>query len=174
MADTLEQLVLKPELPALVELFEVNCTNIPQINTIYYLTSTAVKKGEAGIFFGLQEYSPFPILIEGIESSSEGAPARPTISLANINKLFGALSFLYEDLIGCTVTYTRTFEIYLNSASKISAPPLKYVIAKKLLHTSSVIQWELRSPLDKERSFLPGRQMLKRDFPGLGINKNIR
>jgi hypothetical protein len=31
----------------------------------------------------------------------------------------------------------------------------------------------LRSPLDKERAFLPKRQMLRRDFPGLSINKHV-
>jgi len=173
MADTVEQAVLKPELPAFIELFEVDCTNIPAVNTVYYFT--AMTDGASGkVMFGLQAYDPFPIAITGIEHSSEGAPPRPTIALANINKLFGALSFLYEDLVGCTVTYIRTFETYLNTASRISAAPLKYTITKKVSHTSSGIVWELRSPLDKERAFLPARQMLKKDFPGLGINKSIR
>lgn len=172
MTDTVEQLILKPELPAYIELFEVDCTNIPSLGTVYYLTPMVA--GTAKVTFGLQEYIPFPLAIEGIEQSSDGAPARPTITVANINKLFGTLAFLYEDLVGCKVTYIRTFSIYLNLASKISAPPLAYTVGKKLSHTSKGISWELRSPLDKERSFLPSRQMLKKDFPGLGINKSIR
>jgi hypothetical protein len=35
----------------------------------------------------------------------------------------------------------------------------------------SSLSFELRSPLDSDRGMLPKRQMLKRDFPGLGINK---
>ncbi|RKZ02643.1 hypothetical protein DRQ25_18450, partial [Candidatus Fermentibacteria bacterium] len=155
-----------------IELFEVDCTNIPEINTVYYLTPMV--DGASKVHFGNNDYDPFPIDIEGIDQSSEGAPARPTVVIANINKLFGSLSFLYEDLVGCTVTYIRTFAIYLDTANKISAPPLKYTISRKVSHTSKGLSWELRSPLDKERAFLPGRQMLKRDFPGLGINKSIR
>jgi len=172
MADTVDQAILKPEVPALVELFEVDCTNIPAVNTIYYVTPMV--DGITKVNFGNQNYDPFPVKIEGIEQSSEGAPARPIVTVANINKLFGSLAFLYEDLVGCKITYTRTFEIYLNTASKISAPPLKFIVAKKVMHTRSGIAWEVRSPLDRERAFLPARQMLKRDFPGLGINKSIR
>jgi len=172
MVDTVNQAILKPELPAFVELFEVDCTNIPQISTVYYITSMV--DGISNVNFGNQNYIPFPVKIEGIEQSSEGAPARPVITVSNINKLFGSLSFSYEDLVGCKVTYIRTFSTYLNTASKISAPPLKYLVAKKVMHTSKIIAWELHSFLDRERAFLPARQMLKRDFPGLGINKSIR
>lgn len=171
MTDTIEQLVQKPVLPAKVELFEVDCTNIPALNTVYYLTP--MTDNGAKVSFGNQDYDPFPVSIEGLEESSEGAPARPTVTVANVNKLFGSISFLYEDLIGCKVTYIETFSIYLNSASRISAPPKKFTIAVKPYHDLEFLTFELRDPTDKERSFLPGRQMLKRDFPGLGINKHI-
>lgn len=168
----INQTILTSTLPAFVELYEIDCTNIPEINTVYYLTP--MTSSNAKVFFGGTAYDPFPIAIDGLEQSAEGAPARPMIAVANINKLFGSLSFLYEDLIGCKVTYIRTFEIYLGTAERISAPPLKFTIAKKVSHNSQGVSWEVRSPLDKERAYLPGRQMLKKDFPGLGINKRIR
>lgn len=173
MTDTVDQVILKSELPHYVELFEIDCTNVPEINTVYYFTAM-VGAASGSVDFGGTLYVPFPIAIDGIEQSSEGAPARPTIALANINKLMGSLSFLYEDLVGCQVTYIRTFSTYLNSPSRLSAPPLKYTVARKLSHTRVGLSWELRSPLDRERAFLPARQMLKKDFPGLGINKSIR
>ena len=171
MPQTLPQLVNQSTLPAFIELFELDFTNIPALGNVNYIVNS--QSGDTPIVFGGQEYNSMPVKIDGIEQSTEGALARPTITLTNINKFFGTLSFLYEDMIGSRITYIRTFEIYLNLTSRISAPPLKYFVAKKLAHTSEHIVWELRNPLDKERAYLPGRQMLKRDFPGLGINKSI-
>jgi lambda family phage minor tail protein L len=124
--------------------------------------------------FGGETYSPFPVHISGISQSSEGAPPRPSISIANVNKYIGAMAFQYGDIIGSTVTYIRTFEPYLNQVSRISLPPLRYYIAKKTVHDKTVLSFELRDFRDKERAYMPKRQMLKKDFPGLGINKNVR
>ena len=160
---------------AYIELFEVDCTSISSIGTVYYLTTNLTS-----VTFGGIVYSPFPIRLNGINITSDGAPARPTIELANISntsgvlmKFIGSLAFLHEDLIGAKVSYIRTFADYINLPSRISGPPLKYFIAKKNSHNRTSIVFELRSPLDKERAYLPRRQMLKRDFPGLGINKRM-
>jgi lambda family phage minor tail protein L len=171
---TLNQLVLRSELPAYVELFIIDCTSIQDINTIYYLTPNLNTDGVTKVNFGGQIYQPFPIQLTGLSHTSDGAYPRPRIDLANVNKVFGTLAFIYGDLVGCSVTYIRTFAMYLNSNFHLSAPPLKYYIAKKLNHDTMGMSFELRSPLDKERAVLPARQMLKRDFPGLGINKVTR
>lgn len=178
MTDTVAQLVLKSELPAYVELFQIDCTSIPGIGITYYLTPGTANN--TTIMFGLQAYTPFPIQISGLEHSSEGAPARPRIDIANVTKLFGSLAFLYQDLVGAKVVYIRTWEPYLNLPSSISAAPLKLYVSKKLNHEGAGLSFELRSVLDKERAFLPARQMLKNTdnplnwFPGLSINKAIR
>lgn len=172
MPDTLDQHVLRTELSAQVELFILDLTNIPEINTIYYLT--AMTDGNAGsVVFGGNTYQPYPIAIEGISRGGAGAPARPTVSVSNINKLFGVLSFLYEDLIGSSLTYIKTYAVYLGGAGAISAAPIKYTIGAKTMHTTAGVTWEMRSPLDRDRGKLPGRQMLKKDFPGLGVNKQV-
>ncbi len=171
---TLNKLVLRSELPAYVELFVIDCTSIPEINTIYYITPNLNTDGVTKVNFGGQVYQPFPIQLTGLSHTSDGAYPRPRIDLANVNKVFGTLAFIYGDLVGCSITYIRTFAMYLNSNFHLSAPPLKYYIAKKLNHDTMGMSFELRSPLDKERAVLPARQMLKRDFPGLGINKLIR
>lgn len=171
--DTLEQKILKPRIDNYIELIILDCTNIPSLNTIYYLVADITNSGNK-VMFGLQAYDPFPLVIDGIDQTTEGAPPRPKITLANVSKLFGTLAFSFEDLVGCKVTYIRTFKEYLDLASNISAPPLSFTIGRKVNHISAFISWELRSLVDRERKFLPGRQMLKRDFPGLGINKQIR
>lgn len=175
MPDSIDLEVLKANVSAYIELFEMDCTAISGIGIVYYLTTN-----KTAVSFGNITYNPFPMTIEGIQSTADGAPARPTIQMSNIAsnvgalmKFIGSLAFLHEDLIGVKVTYIRTFASYLNSATKISAPPLKYTISKKLEHNKIALKFELRNPLDKERAYLPKRQMLKRDFPGLGVNKRV-
>lgn len=103
--------------------------------------------------------------------AGDGAPNRPTLTIGNLdaNKLIGTLAFAYGDIIGATVTYIETFSTYISTS--ISLPPVTSVIGRKIVQTASTIQFELRSPLDKERAYLPNRQILKRDFPGLGVTK---
>ena len=126
------------------------------------------------ISFGGNTYSPFPLQITGIESSSEGAPARPALGISNISKYIGNLVFAYNDLIGAEVIYIRTFSSYLGTAQEVSMPPMRFQIAKKTSHNKLAINFELRQFNDRERAYMPKRQMLKKDFPGLGINKNVR
>lgn len=158
---------------AYIELFEIDCSAISGMGTIYYFTTNLT-----AVLFGGTTYYPFPIHLNGVDITSDGAPARPTIEIANISntagalmKFIGSLAFLHEDLIGAKVNYIRTFASNLNLPTRVSGPPLQYFIAKKNSHNKSSIVFELRNPLDKERAYLPKRQMLKRDFPGLGINK---
>jgi lambda family phage minor tail protein L len=168
---TISQDIQKNAVPVFVELFEIDfsSTNIPELaGSIMRITN-----GSTALFGG-ETYSPFPVHISGISQSSEGAPPRPSISIANVNKYIGAMAFQYGDIIGSTVTYIRTFEPYLNQVSRISLPPLRYYIAKKTVHDKTVLSFELRDFRDKERAYMPKRQMLKKDFPGLGINKNVR
>jgi lambda family phage minor tail protein L len=172
---TIQQDVLKNEVPGYIELLEVDCSILPGNPGTYYFTTS-----QGGVTFGGTFYTFFPFLFGGFNISSEGAPARPTVEIANLTgltgeaiKLIGSLAFTNDDLIGVKVTYIRTFVNYLNLGSRISAPPLSYIIGRKLEHNRYKIKFELRSPIDKERAFLPKRQMLKRDFPGLGINKHI-
>lgn len=175
MPDSIDLEVLKANVSAYVELFEMDCTAISGVGVVYYLTTN-----KTAVSFGGTTYNPFPMSIEGVKSTADGAPARPTIQMSNIAnntgalmKFIGSLAFLHEDLIGVKVTYIRTFASYLGSVSRISAPPMKYTIAKKLEHNKTSLKFELRNPLDKERAYLPKRQMLKRDFPGLGVNKRV-
>lgn len=168
----LDSLILKSTLPDYIELFIIDCTSIVALGTIYYLTPSGTES--ATVQFNGNTFTPFPMAITGLADTTTEAPARPTLSLGNINNLFGSLSFNYTDLAGCKVTYIRTFTSYLGIGGTISAPPKKYIIRKKSRHDRNVISFELGSLMDIERGFLPKRQMLKRDFPGLGINKIMR
>lgn len=168
---SIEEDVKQPIVSAYVELFDIDCSNIPGIGVIYRLTPNT--NGSSAVLFGGDTYVPYPIQITDYSQKIDGAPARPKLNISNINKVFGLLSFTFEDLIGAKVIYYRTFSTYLGQPTKISAAPLKFEIARKTAHNMTGMSFELRSPLDKERAVLPKRQMLKRDFPGLGINKMV-
>lgn len=171
---TIAQDILQTTAPGYIELFEIDLTktNIPELTgTIFRCTNSDVNF--TGILFGGSTYVPFPIELTGISQTSSGAPARPQLNIANINKYFGSLAFKYNDIIGADITYIRTFEPYLNLISRLSLPPMKFNIAKKLIHNKNGLSFELRSPLDRERAVMPKNQMLKRDYPGLGVNKRV-
>ena len=177
---TVSQMVLSSTTAGFVELFEIDLTstNVPalvgSIFRVTPMTDSSDLTNIKAVMFGGETYQPYPIQISDISFASEGAPPRPTLSVANINKYLGQLAFAYGDIIGATVTYIRTFTPYLGTSAKVSLPPLKYFIAKKTLHNKTLLTFELRDFRDKERAYLPKRQMLKKDFPGLGINKNVR
>lgn len=172
---TIAQDILKPEVPAYIELFEIDLTttNLGELSGQKLYLTPMVQANYTPVMFGNQQYSPFPLDITGIKQTSDGAPPRPTLAVANINKYFGSLAFAYYDIVGASVVYIRTFAPYLNLGSRLSLPPMKFTIAKKLTHNKLGLTFELRIPTDKERAFMPRRQMLKKDFPGLGVNKRV-
>lgn len=167
-ASILQQAVV----PAYVELFQIDLTDIiTETPSVFYLTNQSVE-----ITWGGNTYSSFPIKISEIEQSTTGAPPRPKLEIANIyqNRLFGTLAFKYNDIIGGKIVYIRTLETYLTITShSVCASPMKFEIFKKESHTKDYLSFSLRSPLDRERAFLPKRQMLKNEFPGLGQYKRL-
>jgi len=169
---SINDVIYKSQLPKYVELFDIDCTKIPNINAVFRLTSNFIDDNTLVQFNG-QQYSTFPIAISGISQKSDGAYPRPILSISNINGDIGRFVLEHEDIIGAKVFYYRTFEIYLRSNSSVCAPPFTFFVGRKTAHTKTTINWELRHTLDRERTFLPARQMLKKDFPGLGDYRHI-
>lgn len=161
-----------------IELFELNLSVIPAISPefvkSYWTPSGVHMEGNVPtqITFKGNSYTPYPIQLTGISQVVEGAYPRPQLVIANLDKLIGSYTFLFSDIIGAEVTYIRTFAKFLSVG--LSSPPLTYYIARKVSHEIGSLTFELRTALDKERAFLPSRQMLKKDFPGLGVNKSVR
>lgn len=147
---------------------------LPTLSSKLYLTNNT-SAGQI-VEFGGQKYYPWPIELGGLEFNSTGSPARPTLTLGNldINKQLRRLIYTYDDLVGININYIRTFKDYLGTNSRVSAPVVKFNIGRKLTHTNKQIQFELRSNMDRENSFLPPRIMLREEFPGLGVNRGIK
>ncbi|MEM4406675.1 MAG: phage minor tail protein L [Candidatus Methanomethylicaceae archaeon] len=110
------------------------------------------------------EYLPVPVEFEGLEISSVSLP-RPKVRLPAINGLVASLTRNYDDLLGSIIVRRRTLSRYLDGheGEGISAefPREMYIIERKTLHTSEIIEWELRSVLDLEGVKLPRRQILQ-------------
>lgn len=164
--------VLESTLPSYIELFIIDCRNIAAINDIFFVSPSATDTET--IQFNGHTYEPFPIQISGVAQNSVEAPARPSLSIANVNNIFGKLARDYNDIVNAKVTYTRTFAEFLGLSGTISAPPIKYVVRKKVSQDRNVISFELGSILDYERATLPKRRILRKDFPGTTHSSFVR
>jgi phage-related protein len=168
---TIRQDIQKPELLALIKLFEIDGSAIT--GSVYRFTP--MTNGGIKISWGGFDWDPFPIALEGISFTSTGAPGRPRLSVSNVDNFFRFLVTQYQDMTGAKLTYRETFSTYLGTS--ISMPPLYYTLAKKLDDNPTGIIFELKSPLDVESKWLPARQMLRDGplpFPGLGVNKSTQ
>lgn len=170
---SIEQDVLKSELPPYIKLFEIDLspTKIPELTNVVLRLTPSGNYINKVISFGGYEFTPYPIEITNIELTSDGAPARPTLNIATIDHFVESLAFIYNDIIGAEVTFTETFEPYLNKPTRISMRVYKFLISQKLANPPGVISFELVMPMDNEYSYLPAEQMLKKDFPGLATNR---
>jgi lambda family phage minor tail protein L len=168
--DEFEKTSQQFELPAFIDLFDIDLTYIGRPEIFYF--TPMVGEGNK-LTWGGHDYVPFPIAIQSLEATTSGAPPRAELHIANVldPRLFGSLAFLYNDLVGTRVTYRRTFSTLLNTS--ISSAALKFVINKKISQNKTGIVFEIKSIYDQDRAYLPKRQMLRKDFPGLGINKRM-
>jgi lambda family phage minor tail protein L len=168
----IEQEIRQPVTSAFIALFQLNIVTAGVTTSYYY---TPMTNNEVAVEWNGQTYLPFPISIEEISFSTDSAPGRPKLKIANVlpGKLFGTLASQYGDLVGSEIIYTRTLGNFLGPSSTVYIGQLTYVIARKTVHNRTQLVFELRLPTDKDRSYLPKRQMLKRDFPGLGIVKRL-
>lgn len=158
----------KSELPAYVELFELDCTSIG--GSLYRFTNVIPDSG-AYLSFGGFDYQLVPIHFAGISDSSDGSQPRPVLQISNVNKvLLGAVVAL-GDIVGAKVTRIRTFENYLdNGATPDATQKLVdvFFIAQKTGQDKQLITFELCTALDRAQIRLPRRQCLKKLFPGIG------
>jgi lambda family phage minor tail protein L len=167
-----DSVLTQASVPAFVELFKIDLSELfPTTPNVFYLTPEPQE-----VVWGGRTFMPFPVRLTGLEQSSSGAPPRPKIEVANIyqNRLFGTLAFQHNDIIGGKIEYIRTLAIYLGDPTQsICAAPMRFEIFKKEAHNKTFISFLLRTPLDRERAFLPKRQMLRAEFPGLGLYKRV-
>jgi lambda family phage minor tail protein L len=118
----------------------------------------------------VQTYEPFPMMIDGLEVSSDGAINRPTLSIANIGTTFKTLlrGYVAKDLVGQRITRRQTLEKYLvgggsHDASMVSDTELSkvtYVIDRISAESSAVLTFEVTAIYDLEGITLPRREQV--------------
>lgn len=117
-------------------------------------------------------YSPFPIEADGFEWSGKGTLPRPTIKVANVDRLVGALVRDYADLVGAKVTRKRTLVKYLDAVNftggvNPDANPNAhfadevYFIERKASENKIFIEFELTASWDVQGVMLPRRQAIQ-------------
>lgn len=114
------------------------------------------------------EYMPWPCVIDGIESTTGGRDAQPTLRVANIDASITALCLYYDDLVQAKVVIHDTLAKYLDSRNfsegNIAADPTQekrkvFFIDAKSEETNEAIEFTLASPMDLQGIMIPTRQL---------------
>ncbi|OAD82867.1 phage tail protein [Comamonas thiooxydans] len=126
------------------------------------------------LVWGGRQYTPFPVLIEGFEQTTNGSLPRPKMRLANIEGVISAL-LLERDIVGAKVVRRRTTARYLDAVNfkggnptadpTVELPSDVYFIDQKKSEDDAVVEFELRSSLEMTNVMLPRRQIIQNACP---------
>lgn len=114
------------------------------------------------------EYKAWPCEIEGIEASTSGTDAQPTLRVANLDASVTALCLHYDDLMQAKVTIHDTLAKYLDPrnfpSGNATADPTQeklqtWYIDAKTDETDEVVEFTLASPMDLQGMMIPTRQL---------------
>jgi lambda family phage minor tail protein L len=162
--------VQRLDLGELVDLFEIDLTPFGGEHLRFhgYLQLQVIK-------WQGNEYGPWPLQIEGIETKGDGPSPTPTLSVGNIgsdkdgNPLPGVISALcmqYRDLKGARVTMRRTLGKYLDADNfpegnpeadpAQELPPQSWEIELKQSENSQSVSFELATVMNADGVRLPG------------------
>jgi lambda family phage minor tail protein L len=174
MTEIIDTVQLQELDDALVDLYEITINGI----TLYLFNEfeegvTSIQFNEKESPYTAIEYVAFPLEVTGIEHAGDGAPARPTLTMANVISLIVALGeedaeiaqdlvdigvTKNEDLLGARVTRRRTLAKYLNVAgAPVEFPSQSFIIDRVASENNIITSFELASPFDLEGVQLPSR-----------------
>lgn len=145
----------------IVELYTLDCSFI---NGPVYRFTPNVFDGAPVVFNG-QTYTPIEMESEGWEWSGKGASPQPIIRLSNVNRVTAAAVYEFSDLLGATITRTRTLSDYLDDGATPDPEAIFrqdiYRISRKSAQNKMYIEFELRSAIDQMGKKLPGEQVYR-------------
>lgn len=113
------------------------------------------------------EYSAWPIQLDGIEANGDGTAVRPVFSAGNVTGRITALCLAFEDLLEFKLTMRHTLGQYLDAQNfpggNLDADPSQETIEvwyldQKTNEDGENVSWELASPGDVGGESI-GRQM---------------
>lgn len=154
----------------IIELFQLDTVPIGGTET-YYLHNGVNELGNNIVFDGIT-YTKFPIIAEGFDKTSSGTMPRPSIKIANVTGLMGALAKENSDLVNAKVTRIRTFSKYLDAVNfpggvNPNADPNQvidqeiWIIDRKVSENRVYIEFELTALFDLQGVMLPRRQCIQ-------------
>lgn len=151
---SLEADLKKQAVAALVDLYILDLNPIGVAQTYYFYPG--VDADSTPIEYLGQTYSPWPIVMSGFVRKGDGSESRPKASIGNVGGAISQELRLYDDLVGATVTRRRTVKTYIDSNTAEYVDE-KYFIEQKTAENSTVVEFEMASPLDFIDKQLPGR-----------------
>ncbi len=152
----------------IVHLYVLDATSIG--GGVFRFTASAFES--APVSFGGETYAPTPIETSGWEMTSQGTMPRPTVKVANVNGLLSSVISETGDMVGATFRRIRTFRRFLDGMEDADPgahfPIDVYRVERKSNQNRVYIEWTLAAAMDQQGRKLPGRQVTRRDFPGVG------
>jgi len=147
---------------ALLELFEIDLSVIgASLAPIRFHNGTNSLTGPIQ-FQGLA-YNALPIRVAGFEVSTQGAPPRPSLTMANIGSWLSGVMRPNNDFIGAKLIRRRTYARFLDGAPEASPeffPDDVFFITRKIRENRTLVEWECSSPLDMDGIAFPRRQVM--------------
>ncbi len=159
---------------AIIELFELQLNTAQHgTNDLYRFHAGTSLNNNGSVFWGGNEYIPFPIEADGFEYSGNGQLQRPKIRVSNILSTITALILTLPDgLEGAKVTRIRTLARYIDAVnfpggvSPYSPDPTAefpreiYTIDRKTVENRDVVEFELAAAFDLAGVSAPKRQCI--------------
>jgi len=139
------------------------------------------------IIFGGNTYHAFPIGMDKLEITSEGAQTRPSLIIPNVDSILDSQSkfrqllaaenipnFKLDDLVGARVTRIKTLSKYIDIGTESVPAPSPYELPKavylvdRLASKNDIsVELELASPFDLGGTRLPYRNVVGKYCPWL-------
>lgn len=142
-----------------VELYTLDLTQVGG-DVLYWSPSKPPESG--AIIWQGNTYAQRPIKVEGIDRTATGPLPVPKITVGNIDNIVGMLVTNYEDLLGCTVSRTRTLYEFLDDQPDADPegewPRDVFEIGRKASEIPGVaVTFELAAAIDQQGAMIPRR-----------------
>ena len=188
MTDSYTSELQKPNPSAIIQLYELELVegihyatgNPDSVTTTYCWHSGMTAAGAGSIVFNSKTYTPMPIEAEGFDQKSgqNDAIARPVLRVSNL--LSTVSTILIEvnkitpgnDLLNAKLTRIETLAMFLDGESTANTAATSrnqvFIVDRKSVENREVVEFELSAIWDLPNFKIPARQVLPRQFPGVG------
>lgn len=162
---SVNQDIHKLEPGALLDLYVLDLNNIG-VGVVYYFYA-GTDTDFTPVRFQGQDYSAWPITIEGLEKRGSGAEQRPKATISNFGGLITTDLAAYDDLVGAVIKRRRTFAQYLNTETVDTTAYAEelYFIEQKTNENPLFVEFEMASAMDFVDKRLPGRTAIANSCP---------